>query len=416
MVKPLSILCVHGIGHGDFDPDLEGSWSKAICDGLVAWNLKLQGAITCDFLKFDSLFEVPDKIRWTASMVAQWVSGGINDYPDPANRLDGCVNDVFLMSSMLQESGFAPEDIRVVLNDRATAAGITDRLHWLLDDVQSGDTRVLFYSGHGAQMPVYGPTDEADRMDECLVPYDFDWTPEHAVTDKQFLNLYSQLPYDSHFAAIFDCCHSGGMTREGARKARGITPPDDIRHRALRWNAELQMWEDRPYASPNPSPIIRHKSNVKTVRAEHANVMAVRAELVEAQVSTYHRIGRTISLRSMAKKQYDATRKTLKHHGPYLPIILEACQEEQLSYEYRHGTQSYGAFTYSLAATLRASRGKKVNPSFVQLMDGVDERLRKLKYQQVPNLVGQREVLREGVPWGGQGLSSATKGKRGRDE
>lgn len=79
-----------------------------------------------------------------------------------------------------------------------------------------------------------------------------------------------------------------------------------------------------------------------------------------------YRIGRAISLRSMAKKQYDATRKTLKHHGPYLPIILEACQEEQLSYEYRHGTQSYGAFTYSLAATLRASRGKKVNPSFVQ--------------------------------------------------
>lgn len=194
---------------------------------------------------------------------------------------------------------------------------------------------------------------------------------------------YSQLPYDSHFAAIFDCCHSGGMTREGARKARGITPPDDIRHRALRWNAELQMWEDRPYASPNPSPIIRHKSNVKTVRAELVNPMTVRAELVEAQVSTHHRIGRAISLRSMAKKQYDATRKTLKHHGPYLPIILEACQEEQLSYEYRHGAQSYGAFTYSLAATLRASRGKKVNPSFVRLMDGVEERLKKLKYPQV---------------------------------
>lgn len=36
--------------------------------------------------------------------------------------------------------------------------------------------------------------------------------------------------------------------------------------------------------------------------------------------------------------------------------------------------QSYGAFTYSLAATLRASEGKKVNPWFVQLIDGVKER------------------------------------------
>jgi hypothetical protein len=593
MARSLSVLCVHGVGHGDLNPNLENSWSKAICDGLVSWNPDLQGAITCDFLKYDTLFEqapldatsysaafaellasgiihgigdlfsrerglfeVPDKIRWTAGMAAQWVSDdelrskaralileqmntndydlvcayslgsllcydtflhnpaaisgkyfvsfgsqignpcvrntfagritpladaakwfhlynpedhvftadirltsdnfeevgtrfdipndiinhdpiwylghpntratvwrdisggkvseslsrgmdtfrklntkpsrralliGINDYPDPANRLDGCVNDVFLMSSVLQESGFAPEDIRVVLNERATAAGIMDRLHWLLDDVKSGDTRVLFYSGHGAQMPVYGPTDEADRMDECLVPFDFDWTPEHAVTDKQFLNLYSQLPYDSHFTAIFDCCHSGGMTREGARKARGITPPDDIRHRALRWNTELQMWEDRPYASPNPS--LAEESG-----ASHLG-----------NSSASFRIGRAISLRSMAKKQYDTTRQTLNHHGPYLPIILEACQEEQLSYEYRHGTQSYGAFTYSLAATLRASRVKKVNPSFVQLVDEVKERLKKLKYPQVPNLVGPKEVLREEVSWGGESLSSAAR-------
>lgn len=53
---------------------------------------------------------------------------------------------------------------------------------------------------------------------------------------------------------------------------------------------------------------------------------------------------------------------------------------------------SDGAFTYSLAATLRANRGKKVDLSFVQLMDGVKERLKKLKYPQVPNLVGPREV------------------------
>ena len=579
----LSILCVHGVGHGDIDPDLEGSWTKAICDGLIAWNPQLKGEISCDFLMYDKLFEqaplnpvsyakafaellasgaihgagdlftrqrglfdLPDKIRWTAGMVAQWVSDdalkgkardaimtkmksrnyavvcahslgsllcydtflhdpdmikdkyfvslgsqignpcvrdsfagrivslakatkwfhlynpedhvftadirldannfeevgtrfdvpndiinhnpiwyfghpntratlwrvlsgakvaksmlrsmgefqklntkpdrrallvGINDYPDPANRLDGCVNDVFLMSSVIQECGFAPEDIRVVLNERATATSILERLHWLLDGVKSGDERVLFYSGHGAQMPVYGPTDEADHMDECLVPYDFDWTLQHAVTDKQFLNLYSQLPYDSNFVAIFDCCHSGGMTREGARKARGITPPDDIRHRALRWNTKLQMWEDRPYASPNPS--LKEKGDTNYVGSGGAS----------------YRIGRAISLRSMDKKKYDATRKILKHHGPYLPVILEACQESQLSYEYRHGTQSYGAFTYSLATTLRGSRGKNANPSFIKLVDGVKERLKLLKYHQVPNLVGPKKTLQQPVPW-----------------
>ncbi|MCP1740430.1 pimeloyl-ACP methyl ester carboxylesterase [Bradyrhizobium japonicum] len=51
---------------------------------------------------------------------------GINDYPKPADRLEGCVNDVFLMSSVLQESGFKPDEIRVVLNERATAQGIME--------------------------------------------------------------------------------------------------------------------------------------------------------------------------------------------------------------------------------------------------------------------------------------------------
>jgi len=307
---------------------------------------------------------------------------GINDYPDPANQLEGCVNDVFLMSSVLQECGFDPEDIRVVLNERATAAGILDRMHWLLDDVKAGDERVLFYSGHGAQLPVYGPTDEADHMDECLVPYDFDWTPQHAITDKQFLGLYSQLPYDCYFAAIFDCCHSGGMTREGGHKARGITPPDDIRHRALRWNAELQMWEDRPFPTSNPS-LMKSKDG--------ANYLGT------SGVS--HRIGRAIALRSLPKMEYDKIRRALKHHGPYLPVIMEACQESQYSYEYRHGTQSYGAFTYSLAATLRANRSKNVNPTFVQLMEDINARLKHLKYNQTSNLVGARKILDQPVPW-----------------
>lgn len=43
MAKPISILCAHGVGHGDIDPDLEGSWSEAICDGLAAWNPVFHG-------------------------------------------------------------------------------------------------------------------------------------------------------------------------------------------------------------------------------------------------------------------------------------------------------------------------------------------------------------------------------------
>jgi len=55
-------------------------------------------------------------------------------------------------------------------------------------------------------------------VDECLVPWDFDWTPERAITDDDFLGYYTALPYGSRFVAIFDCCHAGGIDRAITRQ------------------------------------------------------------------------------------------------------------------------------------------------------------------------------------------------------
>ena len=96
-----------------------------------------------------------------------------------------------------------------------------------------------------AQLPLYNAVGEIDHIDECLVPYDFAWTKETAITDDDFYHLYVDLPYGARFFAIFDCCHSAGMTRDGMRKIRGITPPDDIRHRMLEWDARQQIWRER---------------------------------------------------------------------------------------------------------------------------------------------------------------------------
>ena len=586
MEMSCSVLCVHGVGHGDVDPNLTESWANAVEQGLHRWNPDLE--VSLDFLNYDDLFDhaplnpltyakafaeilastvehtigtlftreraltrFPDVVRWTAGMVAQWVSEddlrgrardrllgqlrakpyqvicahslgslisydllirtaslpgspvfvslgsqignpavrnvfagrlqypesasewyhlfnpqdhvftadirlqdsrfrevitsfdipldpinhdpatylshpntvasvwkdvsgtrvrqfirsattefrniarrkptrrallvGINDYPDPANRLDGCVNDVFLVSAALQESGFEAADIRLLLNERATADGLRQRLHWLLDDVENDDERVLFYSGHGAQIPTYGDRDEVDQLDECLVPYDFDWSPEHAILDNDFREMYSQLPYGSHFVAIFDCCYSGGMTREGGRKVRGLTPPDDIRHRALRWRPDLGTWEDRPL-----TPI-----NTKLLRTEDSKKCQ---SYVGADGAT-KRLGRAASFRRLPVRQYDRVRTELGHEGPYLPVIMEACRENQLSHEYRDGALSYGAYTFSLIDTLRRERRRNRNPSFKRLTELVSQRLTELKFEQRPNLVGASTIVSKGVPW-----------------
>lgn len=311
---------------------------------------------------------------------------GINDYPDPASRLEGCVNDVFRMSEVLQESGVNAEQIRVVLNDRATSGVVLDRLRWLLDGAENGGARIFYYSGHGAQIPAYDADETIDSKDECLVTYDFDWTREHSVTDNQFCEMYSQLPYSANFFTILDCCHSGGMTRDSGLRVRGLSPPDDIRHRGLRWEWKpsargkppLNMWVGRD--------LKLGKGSQSLFRKDEADKRV--AEFLGANKDV-RKLGRATSL-WMDERRFKKTTADLGHHGPYMPVIVQACQESQFAYEYRHGVTSFGAFTYCFTQMLRDARANKRKVTFESLVRDVGKRLKDLEYDQTPALAGPR--------------------------
>jgi hypothetical protein len=306
---------------------------------------------------------------------------GINDYPDPRNQLDGCVNDVFRVSATLQECGFDPEDIRVVFNARATADGIRERLTWLFDGVDGADERVLFYSGHGAQIPTYGPSGEIESYYETLVPFDFDFTPGRCITDADLHDLYSNLPYEAQFMMLLDCCHSGGLSRDGSAKVRGITPPDDIRHRSLKWDMNAQMWTERKLPE-----LLKYTPNKD------------RDGYIGSSGAVY-RLGRGTALRSTTLAEHKKRTEAKGTMGPFLPLIITACQEQQFSYEYRDGVTSYGAFTYALTNALRRERDGKSNPTFSQLVKRTAGLLKDLKYDQSPDIVGPKKVVNAEVPW-----------------
>ena len=80
-------------------------------------------------------------------------------------------------------------------------------------------------------------------------------------------------------------------------------------------------------------------------------------------------------------------------------MIYEACQEGQLSYEYRDGATSYGAFTFSLAKALRSAEREGVHLTFRQLARRTAVQLKALRYQQTPNLDGPGRILKKRVPW-----------------
>ncbi len=316
------------------------------------------------------------KIRRKALLV------GINDYPDERDRLQGCVNDVFTMSSVLQECGFPPETIRTCLDQRATAEGVLSRFEWLLDQAAPGDELVFYYSGHGAQVPEYGENFEPDHNMEVLVPWDFDWTPEKAISDDQINGLYAQLPYDTRFAMILDCCHAKGMEKGGVGRARGIDPPDDIRHRDLKWDLKRRMWVARDFNRQDSD-----FTEDKTLQPRYFG-----------RKLTTRRLGRAAARRNLSAEEYKRRRKGDQPEipkGPYLPLMIEACDEAESSYEYRNGAISNGAFTFSLAATLRDK--KKI--TFAELVAATGEVLSDLRYDQHPQILGPTKIMDAQVPW-----------------
>jgi hypothetical protein len=156
---------------------------------------------------------------------------GINRYPDPANELRGCVNDVLMMRDTLERRcGFDdPRGIRVLTDRHATTAAILEGLAWLLDGAAPGDSLVFHYSGHGSQVPDRNG-DESDGLDEILCPYDLQW--EHPLTDDDLATAVAPIPRGALLTVILDCCHSGTGLREPSRNGSGI------RHRYLPHLAE----------------------------------------------------------------------------------------------------------------------------------------------------------------------------------
>ena len=155
---------------------------------------------------------------------------GIDAYPK-LNPLDGCVNDVRLVRSVLQERyGFPDEGITQLLDEEATREAMLQALDALVERVGTDDIVVIQYAGHGCQM-TDREGDEPDGLDETLMPWDSEgWQGDNRdITDDEIhlrlVELAKKTPYTT---LIIDACHSGTITRDGfGGKAR--TMPADRR-------------------------------------------------------------------------------------------------------------------------------------------------------------------------------------------
>lgn len=168
------------------------------------------------------------------------VLAGINAYP--GCPLSGCVNDVMnIKSYLINDCGFNAGDIHLLTDRGATTGAIMSELDWLAG-TPTGGRAYLHYSGHGAQ--VDDPAGIGGLAD-VICPVDFDWSPQHMITDKQFLAIFARMAAGVRFNWASDSCHSGDLDRDmplpNSKKMtpKCLVPPPGLHHKIT--NLKKQM-------------------------------------------------------------------------------------------------------------------------------------------------------------------------------
>lgn len=139
---------------------------------------------------------------------------GIDRYPClPGRDLSGCVNDARLMHGLLTTRfGFPAENLELLLDEAASRDGILGAMDRLRARVGEGDEVVVFYAGHGSRIAldeggylesmVAADSGRGDDDNRDVLDYEVDAFVRglNAITPQVTL--------------LFDCCHSGSVTRD----------------------------------------------------------------------------------------------------------------------------------------------------------------------------------------------------------
>jgi len=127
------------------------------------------------------------------------------NYNNSAYQLNGCINDVNNIKSMIKNVGF--NNINILTDDTETKpnkSNILTELTKLLSNSNNNDLLFFSYSGHGSQL-VDRNGDETDGLDEVMVPLDF-----NVITDDELKTvIQTYLKPNVTLFALFDCCNSG---------------------------------------------------------------------------------------------------------------------------------------------------------------------------------------------------------------
>lgn len=241
---------------------------------------------------------------------------GIDDYPAPVPKLEGCVNDVNAIEDYLRNrldtNQYELHLQRLTTNgqdEMPTRKAVIAGFEQHLSQATEQDVVLFYYSGHGSQEPA--PPEfwhlEPDCMDETLVCWD-SRTTDWDLADKELGYLIAQVAKNNpHIICILDSCHSGSGTRD-------VVPSKGVRH----------------------SPADRRSRSIEDFIFSLPDLEAI-------QINT--------TTQGTADEPSGWNLPVGRH------IVLSGCLDSELASEYSGDGQKRGAFSYFLLDTLQKTNG-----------------------------------------------------------
>ncbi len=277
-------------------------------------------------------------------------------------HLYGCVRDVSHVEAALKQTFEIPDDhitrLRASHDSEDESAPAEPKEQWptyenlvkaftgLTERAAPGDHVYIQYSGHGGRAVTVFPELKGENgLDEGLVPIDIGLEGGQYLRDIEMARLFQAMVEKGLVVSVvFDCCHSGGLTRG---QVDGV---------GVRGSAEI----DR---TPRPT----------------ASLVASHEELGEHWKSVTEGATRGVSAGSGWLPE------------PKGYTFLAACRPSETAYEFAFdGKERNGALTYWLLDSLETFGP---GASFKMLLDRIIPRVHSQFTQQTPQLQGEGDKV-----------------------
>ncbi len=171
-------------------------------------------------------------------------------------QLSGCVADTDAIQEFLKNDPAINLHAEKLYDKQATKENIIKGIRRHLGQAKTGDSVLLYYSGHGGVEtadPNLWPAESDGRLEGIVCYYTGQQSSKFLLADKELRYLLSELSNKTgaHILTIFDCCHSGDNTRSAGMPVATRKQVDLV--------FPIRPWSDFVFGGPKELKLLKEK-------------------------------------------------------------------------------------------------------------------------------------------------------------